>query len=120
MDTLAARMFLAALLLSLSGCAPPAANVVGNAHTGQHLIYTYGCGSCHVIPGIAEASGTAGPSLDGFASRVYVAGSLTNEPHNLVTWIVDPQKIVPGNAMPALGVTEAQARDMAAYLYTLQ
>lgn len=125
MDTLVARIFCGALVLALSGCARPAGSAAeqltgGNAHTGQHLIYAYGCGSCHVIPGIAEANGAAGPPLDGFGSRVYIAGSLTNEPNHLVTWIVDPQRIVPGNAMPALGVTEAQARDMAAYLYTLR
>jgi cytochrome c2 len=31
-----------------------------------------------------------------------------------------PQRIVPGNAMPDMGLNERQARDIAAYLYTLQ
>jgi len=31
-----------------------------------------------------------------------------------------PQSIEPGTAMPALGVSEARARDIAAYLYTLR
>ena len=92
----------------------------GSAFNGRHLIYSYGCGSCHIIPGIAEANGTVGPTLKGFASRVYIAGSLTNETKNLLYWIAKPQEIVPGNAMPNLGITEHQARDMAAYLYTLQ
>lgn len=92
----------------------------GNARVGEHLIYTYGCGSCHIIPGVAEAKGTAGPPLQGFASRIYIAGSLVNTPENVFRWITKPQEINPGTAMPDLGVTEPQARDIAAYLYTLQ
>ena len=92
----------------------------GNARNGEHLIFTYGCGSCHVVPGIAGANGSAGPPLAGFASRLYVAGVFENRPDNLVRWITSPQEVTPGTAMPNLGVTKAQARDMAAYLYTLQ
>jgi cytochrome c2 len=33
---------------------------------------------------------------------------------------MSPQEMEPGTAMPDVGVTEADARDMAAYLYTLQ
>ena len=43
-----------------------------------------------------------------------------NTPDNIVKWIVMPQSILPGGAMPNLGVTDRQARNMAAYLYTLQ
>ena len=92
----------------------------GNAKVGRHLIYSYGCGSCHVIPGIAEAKGTVGPPLQGFASRIYIAGSSVNTPENLFRWITKPQQVVPGSAMPDLGVSERQAHDIAAYLYTLQ
>ncbi len=110
----------------ISGCAQRSTIVSseqltgGNVHVGQHLIYSYGCGSCHVIPGIAEADGLVGPTLQGFASRVYIAGSLTNEPENLFLWITKPQHVIPGNAMPDLGITERQAHDIAAYLYTLR
>lgn len=92
----------------------------GNVKIGEHLIYAYGCGSCHVIPGVAGANGTVGPTLRGFGARYYVAGSLVNTPDNLARWIAQPQEVDPGNAMPDLGVTEHQARDIAAYLYTLQ
>jgi len=34
--------------------------------------------------------------------------------------IRDPQGVAPGNGMPNLGVSERDARNMAAYLYTLQ
>ena len=45
---------------------------------------------------------------------------LRNNPENLVTWLRDPQQVVPGNAMPDLGLTDQQARDIAAYLYKLR
>ena len=92
----------------------------GDPKVGEHLIYAYGCGSCHEIPGVAEANGTVGPSLGGFGSRVYVAGLLVNTPDNLLRWVSQPQEVDPGSAMPDLGVSKGQARDIAAYLYTLR
>lgn len=92
----------------------------GNAATGEHLIYAYGCGTCHTIPGVAEAKGTVGPPLQGFASRTYIAGLLLNTPDNLFRWVAKPQEIDPATAMPDLGVSERQAHDIAAYLYTLK
>jgi len=93
---------------------------VGNASRGAALISWYGCGACHSVPGVAGANALVGPPLDHFAQRGYVAGMLRNTPDNLVRWIRDPQKIVPGNAMPALGIDEHDARDIAAYLYTIE
>lgn len=84
---------------------------------GAVAIERYGCGGCHVIPGIGSASGRVGPRLDGFAYQGYVGGVLPNTPDNLVSWIVDPQAWSPHSAMPKLGVSEAEARDIAAYLY---
>ena len=52
--------------------------------------------------------------------RIYIAGVLRNTPDNLTRWIRDPQKIVPGNAMPDMGITEPEARDLAAFLQTLR
>ena len=91
-----------------------------DATHGAQLVRVYGCGSCHAVPGIPGASGVVGPPLTQFARRVYVAGMVRNSPDNLMAWLMDPQSIVPGNAMPSLGVTRTDARDMAAYLYTLE
>lgn len=91
----------------------------GNPERGRALIREYGCGSCHVVPGLREAAGKAGPPLTLWAERHFIAGELLNTPDNLVAWIVDPQAIEPGTAMPVLGVTPEQAFDIAAYLYTL-
>lgn len=81
---------------------------------------TYGCGACHVIPGVTGATGMVGPPLNEWSRRVYIAGSLANTPENLVFWIRQPQAVEPGTAMPDLGVTEPDARDIAAYLYSLR
>lgn len=120
--------FCALALLAITVCACSRRGAIetsqqltgGDAKVGEHLIYAYGCGSCHIIPGVAEANGTVGPTLQGFGSRYYIAGLLVNMPPNLLRWISKPQEVDPGTGMPDLGVTERQARDIAAYLYTLQ
>lgn len=91
----------------------------GRAARGRRWIRAYACGGCHEIPGIPAANGRAGPPLDDFADRNYIAGELVNTPINLVAWLVDPQAIEPGTAMPRVGLTAAQALDVAAYLYAL-
>jgi cytochrome c1 len=45
-----------------------------------------------------------------------LAGRLPNGPENLERWLRGPQAVKPGSAMPDLGVTERDARDIAAYL----
>lgn len=92
----------------------------GDAERGRQTLAQYGCPTCHIIPGVAEADGLVGPPLDHFASRVYVAGVVPNTPSNLIAWLMDPPAIDPMTAMPATGLSEANARDVAAYLYTLR
>jgi cytochrome c len=87
---------------------------------GRELIPRYGCQNCHVIPGVEGAVGKVGPSLAGIASRAQLAGKLPNQPANLLLWIREPQRVSPGTAMPELGVTEQDGKDIAAYLYTLR
>ena len=87
---------------------------------GKRLLEVYGCGGCHVIPGVRRAVGTVGPPLTAFARRGYIAGEVPNTKEFLIRWITVPQAIEPGTAMPNLGVTEDQATEMAAYLYTLR
>ena len=91
----------------------------GDPSRGERSIVAYGCGSCHVIPGVPQAEGRVGPPLTDLADRAFIAGQLPNEPDALVRWIRQPQEIRPGSAMPDLGVTDGDARDIAAYLYTL-
>jgi cytochrome c2 len=92
----------------------------GNARQGKKVIQAYGCGACHVIPGIHAANGMLGPPLDFFSRRTMIAGELPNTPDNLVRWIENPPSVEAGTAMPKLGLSDDQARDVAAYLYTLR
>jgi cytochrome c2 len=69
---------------------------------------------------VYKRQGKVGPPLDGIAGRVYLAGKLRNTPDNMVTWLREPQAVVPENAMPNMGINEEEARHIAAYLSTLQ
>ena len=97
---------------------PPSAG--GNAGRGAQLIDQYECGRCHTIPGIHDARGVFGPPLNAMSRRTYIAGQIPNNPNNLVQWILAPTSMKPKTAMPAMGLSENQARDVAAYLETLQ
>lgn len=114
------------LCLAIAGCtngqAPPPYLVTagGNAAEGRRVIESKGCGSCHTIPGIYTAKGLVGPPLYFFSRRTMIAGELPNSPENLVRWIKDPKSVEPNTDMPDLGLTDEQARDVAAYLYTLR
>ncbi|MBV8962196.1 MAG: c-type cytochrome [Hyphomicrobiales bacterium] len=108
----------------LTGCNPSGAesipNFNGNPVRGAALIRTYGCGGCHDIPSIADAEGNVGPPLTRMASRIYIAGVLRNTPDNMSLWLREPQRVVPGNAMPQMNIPAQDARDITAYLYTLK
>src|SRR3569833_600237 len=87
----------------------------GNPVRGRAVIANSGCGACHELPGLSSA-GRVGPSLSGFSARPYVAGATTNPPAHLIGWMQHPRAIEPATAMPDLGLSEADARDAAAYL----
>ncbi len=91
-----------------------------DAARGKALIVSYGCGSCHIVPGVKQAEGLVGPPLIHWSGRRLIAGEVTNTPEHLITWLTVPQSIEPGTGMPNLGVGDGQARDIAAYLYTLK
>jgi len=92
----------------------------GDAQRGAAVINQYRCGACHYIPGIHDARGMVGPPLIYFGQRTFIAGEVPNSPENLVRWIRSPKSIEPGTAMPELGLSDQEARDAAAYLYTLR
>lgn len=91
----------------------------GDTEQGRVAIRRHGCGACHSIPGITGANARVGPRLDGIVEQSFIAGKLSNSPENLARWIQDPQEVTPGTAMPDLDVSETEARDIAAYLYTV-
>jgi hypothetical protein len=81
------------------------------------LMRRYGCPGCHAIPGVPGGAGRVGPPLAGLAQRTFVAGVVRNEPELVVQWMVDPPRFDPRTAMPRTGITEAEARAVAEYLY---
>jgi len=100
--------------------AEAAALTGGDPGRAPELFVRYGCAGCHTIPGVQRANGRVGPPLRQIAGRVYIGGVLTNRPDNLVRWIVNPRAISPKTAMPVTGISEAEARHVAAYLLTLR
>jgi len=107
----------------ISGCngAPTViASAAGSAERGRVTMKIYGCGKCHTVPGIRGANGVVGPPLESVGRRTYMAGNFPNTPDTLTRWIIDPQAMKPKTAMPSLGLSEAQSRDVAAYLETLR
>lgn len=106
-------------LVTLAACGGGSTGTLpgADASRGQQLIDHYGCGSCHQISGIEQADGLVGPALENYQSSRYITGGLPTTPRNTVRWIMHPQHYEPNTLMPELGVTEAQAKDITAYLY---
>ena len=109
---------LIALAALLAGCGPtrPAPGIQGDPVRGRVALTQYACHSCHMVPGLAGSKVYVGRPLEDMAGRGYIAGKLPNTQANMVRWIMDPQAIDPGNAMPAMGVSERDAIDISAYL----
>lgn len=112
------------ILVLLAACADkrqqPRAITGADAAAGLAVIQRQGCAACHQIPGVNWPQGTVGGSLDGFADRSMIAGRFPNQPETLATWVRNAPSMSPTTGMPAMPLTSAEARDVAAYLYTLE
>lgn len=95
----------------------PVQDLLRGSSRAPELMRRYGCAGCHQIDGVPAARGLVGPSLVGVASRIYLGGVVPNSRENMVSWIVDPRAFSPKTAMPVTGIGEAEAREVAAYLY---
>ena len=100
--------------------AEPRAGGDGDPARGRQAINQYWCVNCHRIPGIVGANAPVGPPLDAIGTRGLIAGVLPNTRDNMVRWLRNPRQFAPESAMPDLGLTERDARDIAAYLETLK
>lgn len=89
----------------------------GEPSRGRDALRSYGCSSCHAIPGVPGATAAVGPALADLVHRSTVAGDLPNSADALIRWIRHPQRHRPGTLMPELNVTDGDARDIVAYLY---
>ncbi len=116
--------WIAILPLLLAGaCAdktnPPRAVTGADADAGLAVMRRVGCASCHIVPGIDWPAGVSGPSLRGFADSPMIAGRFPNRPDVLVDFMIDAPAMAPDTGMPAMPLTQDEARNVAAYLYTL-
>ncbi|SDH41373.1 c-type cytochrome [Variovorax sp. OV700] len=103
------------------GAAPGAAPVhAGDVRRGAQALFQYACNACHTIPGVTSSSPNVGPPLAGIGGRSLIAGKLANTPDNMVRWLRHTHEVDRLTAMPEMGVTEQDARDIAAYLATLR
>jgi len=98
--------------------APPA-EPAGDAAGGKTVYARLACVGCHTIRGVS--AGVIGPDLTHVGSRrTLAAGLLPNTLDHLTAWLRDPDAIKPGVKMPNLGLSEADARAVAAYLLSLE
>jgi cytochrome c oxidase subunit II len=100
------------------GPKPPAAPAADPLYPqGEKLFTAKGCIACHSLVAVNAPKGMVGPNLANVGARSYIAaGTLKNTDENLAHWIREPQSIKKGVLMPNLGVTEAEARALVAFL----
>ena len=108
-------------LLLIMSCKPPPDETQhmpqADIARGEAVVERVGCGACHEIPGIKWPKGKTGPSLQGFANQGLIAGWLPNRPDNLAAFVRDAPAAVRGSTMPAMPISQSEARDVAAFLY---
>jgi cytochrome c oxidase subunit II len=95
---------------------PARAPATALAKQGEQTFMQGSCQSCHTIRG-TSAHGSVGPDLTHLATRTTLAGDMIpNRPGDLGEWIVDSQRIKPGNQMPDISLTKRRLRALLAYL----
>lgn len=101
---------------------PDRTPTLGNADAsrGRQLVSDKGCVACHSFPDVKWPRGRLGPSLEDFGRQSLIAGRLPNQPGVLMQFVRDAPALVPGTAMPAIPMTDQEARDVTVYLLQLQ
>jgi cytochrome c2 len=114
--------------IALAGCdlsSAPLENkriAEGDPARGRAIVASgvHGCTACHDVPGIRMPKGIVGPRLDDIRRRSFIAGTLPNRPDVLISFLENPPALVPGTGMPNVSLTPQDARDIAAFLYSLE
>ena len=110
------RIALVLLILSMEGVAGSAIA----SPEAKALLQAKACGACHVIPGVQEAYGKAGPSLKGLKERKrLLGGRLENNQENMKAWLKNPDSIKSGTLMPNTGLTDEEVEILIRYLNTI-
>ena len=59
------------------------------------------------------------PRAAGFGERTLIGGRFPNRPDTLAQWVRDAPSLDPRTGMTPMPLSEEEARDVTAYLYTL-
>jgi len=104
----------------------PVPSVPGDPNNGQKLFTDSkfyppsGCGSCHTLLGYTTGAYPGAPNLTNVSLRPTLAGeTLQNTPAQLKAWIMDPPSQKRDARMPKLNVSDQEATDLAAFIYSL-
>jgi cytochrome c len=108
------------LLIAFCARAEASPSIGGDPLRGKAAIGRYGCVACHTIPGIPNPGSDVAPPLAHIASRSYIGGVLPNTPADMERWLRNPPAVDPRTAMPNMDISAEDAKDIAAYLYTLK
>jgi cytochrome c2 len=114
-----------AAFLTMGAEAPRAASMAdADAARGKEIVSRKGCFLCHEFTGASRADVTM--EVPPMAAEAFATGHsqapdlrITRarfRPDALAKWIRDPSSVRDGALMPALGLTEEEARDAAAYI----
>lgn len=86
---------------------------------GRDVFLHAPCAMCHAVRG-TPAAGTVAPDLTHVASRrTLAAGTLPNGPGALAGWLLDPQRVKPGNHMPPSALSADELTPLLAWLGSL-
>lgn len=100
--------------------APAAEPATAAQAQGRQVFLSSTCVMCHTIRG-TEAGSRVGPDLTHVASRgTLAAGTLENTRGHLAGWVVDSQKVKPGNRMPPNNLEPADLQALLDYLQSLK
>jgi cytochrome c oxidase subunit II len=103
-----------------SGRKPAAQPASPAEQRGQQVFLSSTCAMCHTIQG-TRANGKVAPDLTHLAGRRQIAaGTLANTRDNLASWVVDSQKIKPGNKMPPHNLDSEDLQALLSYLESLK
>lgn len=95
----------------------------GNPNAGKEKIILHDCHSCHAIPGVPVNREARGPSLKHWSHQGMIAKKWPNTPENMEEFIEHPERMLHGtalrNEMTMSNVKPADAKDIAAYLFSI-
>ena len=92
---------------------------VGTPARGRAVYQAKGCGACHVYTGVTDALPIEADRLEARQLQLAVDLRFTRErfePAELVPWLLSPRHHKFDAAMPELGLTYQDARDLAAFM----